>query len=44
MPLGYRAVNKKLEIVPKEAEVVRRIFALYVELGCSAVLVCPLVS
>ena len=33
MPLGYRAVNKKLEIVPKEAEVVRRIFALYVELG-----------
>jgi hypothetical protein len=33
VPLGYRAVNKELEIVPKEAEVVRRIFALYVELG-----------
>jgi DNA invertase Pin-like site-specific DNA recombinase len=33
VPLGYRAVNKKLEVVPKEAEIVRRIFALYVELG-----------
>jgi site-specific DNA recombinase len=33
VPLGYRAVNKKLEVMPKEAEVVRRIFALYVELG-----------
>jgi site-specific DNA recombinase len=33
VPLGYRAVNKKLEIVPKEAELVRKIFALYIELG-----------
>ncbi len=33
VPLGYRSVNKKLEVAPKEAEVVRRIFALYVELG-----------
>ena len=33
MPLGYRSVNKKLEVVPKEAEIVRRIFALYVEVG-----------
>jgi DNA invertase Pin-like site-specific DNA recombinase len=33
VPLGYRSVNKKLEVVPKEAEIVRRIFALYVELG-----------
>jgi site-specific DNA recombinase len=33
VPLGYRAVNKKLQVVPKEAEVVRRIFALYVEHG-----------
>jgi site-specific DNA recombinase len=33
VPLGYRSVNKRLEIVPKEAEVVRRIFALYIELG-----------
>jgi DNA invertase Pin-like site-specific DNA recombinase len=33
VPLGYRAVDKKLEVVPKEAEVVRRIFALYIEVG-----------
>jgi hypothetical protein len=33
VPLGYRAFNKKLEVVPKGAEVVRRIFALYVEVG-----------
>jgi site-specific DNA recombinase len=33
VPLGYRAVNKKLEIVPKEADLVRKIFALYIELG-----------
>src|SRR5947209_17326771 len=33
VPLGYRAMNKKLDIVPKEAEVVRKIFDLYVELG-----------
>ena len=33
VPLGYRAVNKKLEIAPKEADLVRRIFALYIALG-----------
>jgi site-specific DNA recombinase len=33
VPLGYRAVGKKLEIVPEEADLVRRIFALYVERG-----------
>jgi DNA invertase Pin-like site-specific DNA recombinase len=33
VPLGYRAVNKKLEVVPKEADVVRKIFSLYIELG-----------
>jgi hypothetical protein len=33
VPLGYRAVNKKLEIVPEEADLVRRIFSLYIELG-----------
>jgi hypothetical protein len=33
VPLGYRSVNKKLEVVPKEAETVRRIFAQYVEHG-----------
>jgi DNA invertase Pin-like site-specific DNA recombinase len=33
VPLGYRAVDKKLEIVSEEADLVRRIFALYIELG-----------
>jgi hypothetical protein len=33
VPLGYRAVDKKLEIVAQEADLVRRIFALYIELG-----------
>jgi site-specific DNA recombinase len=33
VPLGYRVVNKKLEIAPKEADLVRKIFALYIELG-----------
>lgn len=27
-PLGYRAVNGRLEIVPEEAEIVRKVFAL----------------
>ena len=33
VPLGYRVVAKKLEIIPQEADLVRRIFALYIELG-----------
>jgi site-specific DNA recombinase len=33
VPLGYRAVGKKLEIVPEDADLVRRIFGRYVELG-----------
>jgi hypothetical protein len=33
VPLGYRAVGKKLEIIPEEADLVRRIFTLYIELG-----------
>jgi site-specific DNA recombinase len=33
VPLGYRRINKKLEIVPGEAEVVRSIFILYLERG-----------
>jgi DNA invertase Pin-like site-specific DNA recombinase len=33
VPLGYRVVNKKLEIIPDEADLVRKIFALYIELG-----------
>jgi DNA invertase Pin-like site-specific DNA recombinase len=33
VPLGYRAVGKKLEVVPEEADLVRKIFALYIKLG-----------
>src|SRR3954447_3912741 len=33
VPLGYRAVNKRLEIVAEKADLVRKIFALYIELG-----------
>ena len=30
--LGYKAVNKKLEIVPEEAEIVKFIFRRYIEI------------
>jgi site-specific DNA recombinase len=33
IPLGYASVNKKLVIVPEEAETVRSIFRRYLELG-----------
>ena len=33
VPLGYRSVDKKLEIVPEEAELVRKIFGDYLRLG-----------
>lgn len=32
-PLGYRSINKKLEIVPEEADLVRKIFSDYLRLG-----------
>jgi DNA invertase Pin-like site-specific DNA recombinase len=32
-PLGYRSVDKKLEIVPEEADLVRKIFEGYLRLG-----------
>ncbi|GAC1554905.1 MAG: hypothetical protein NVS2B5_15100 [Beijerinckiaceae bacterium] len=31
VPLGYRAVGKKIEIIPEEADLLRRIFALYLQ-------------
>ena len=34
VPLGYDASERTLVINPVEAETVRRIFALYIELGC----------
>jgi DNA invertase Pin-like site-specific DNA recombinase len=33
VPLGYAAVNKKIAVVPVEADAVRTIFARYLELG-----------
>jgi site-specific DNA recombinase len=33
VPLGYAAVDKKVRVVPNEAEAVRTIFARYLELG-----------
>jgi site-specific DNA recombinase len=33
IPLGYASVDKKLFVVPEEAETVRLIFSLYLELG-----------
>ena len=32
MPLGYAVRERKLEIVPEEAEIVRNMFARYLEL------------
>ena len=40
VPLGYRCVEKKLEIVPEEAETVRTIFSFYLELGSMGPLDC----
>src|SRR5262245_59749435 len=42
VPLGYRCVDKKLEIVPAEAEAVRTIFTLYLELGSMGALLAKL--
>jgi DNA invertase Pin-like site-specific DNA recombinase len=33
VPLGYRSVDKKLEVVPEEADLVRRFFADYLEVS-----------
>jgi site-specific DNA recombinase len=42
VPLGYRCRDKKLEIVPEEAEAVRTIFTLYLELGSIGALLAEL--
>jgi site-specific DNA recombinase len=42
VPLGYRCVDKKLEIVPAEAETVCTIFTLYLELGSMGALLAEL--
>ena len=42
VPLGYASVNKKLVIVPEEAETVREIFRRYLELGAVRLLAADL--
>jgi DNA invertase Pin-like site-specific DNA recombinase len=42
VPLGYRCVDKKLLVVPGEADTVRMIFARYLELGSMGALVAEL--
>jgi DNA invertase Pin-like site-specific DNA recombinase len=42
VPLGYRCIDKKLEIVPEEAEVVCTIFTRYRELGSMGALLTEL--
>ena len=42
IPLGYRSVNKKPQVVPEEADLVRKIFADYLKLGSVAALAASL--
>jgi site-specific DNA recombinase len=42
VPLGYRCLDKKLLVVPEEAETVRTIFTRYLELGSMSALVAEL--
>ena len=42
VPLGYRSVDKKLEIVPEEADLVRKIFEGYLRLGSISLLAASL--
>ncbi|MGB6325737.1 MAG: recombinase family protein [Methylocella sp.] len=42
VPLGYRCIDKKLVVVPEEAEVVRTIFTRYLELGSMGALIAEL--
>jgi DNA invertase Pin-like site-specific DNA recombinase len=39
VPLGYRCIDKKLVVVPEEAETVRTIFRRYLDLGSMAALI-----
>jgi site-specific DNA recombinase len=39
IPLGYTSVNKKLQVVPEEAETVRLIFRRYLEVGSIGALI-----
>jgi site-specific DNA recombinase len=42
VPLGYRCIDKKLEVVPEEAEAVRTIFTRYLALGSVGALLAEL--
>src|SRR5947199_10284656 len=39
VPLGYRCINKKLVVVPEEADTVQMIFRRYPELGSMSALI-----
>jgi site-specific DNA recombinase len=39
VPLGYRCIDRKLVVVPEEAETVKAIFQLYLELGSMSTLI-----
>src|SRR5438309_181596 len=39
VPLGYRCIDKKLVVLPQEAETVRAIFTQYLELGSMGALI-----
>jgi hypothetical protein len=39
VPLGYRCIDKKLVVLPQEAETVRTIFTRYLELGSISALI-----
>jgi site-specific DNA recombinase len=39
VPLGYRCIDRKLVVVPEEAEIVKTIFRLYLELGSMGALI-----
>ena len=39
VPLGYRVIDKKLVVVPEEAEAVRTIFTTYLQLGSMGALI-----
>ena len=42
VPLGYRSVGKKLQVAPDSAQLVRKIFTTYLEVGSIAALVAAL--
>ena len=44
VPLGYRCIDRKVVVVPEEAETVKTIFQLYLELGSMSALIESLIG